>query len=560
MFRRLNIRFSTHRLLHSRQGLVLGGFVLLLITSVGLRVYQLNTYSLWLDEATQYQIATLSVKQMLCSLPYDWLVLPVLITKLQILINFDGDAWQLRLPSVLFGTGTIFIIFLLAREMFSTRVAWLTAFLAAIWPRLIEYSQEMRPYALFVLLASTSGFALLRALRTNQTRYWILFASAATFELYVHHLAFLNVSSFFLFALVSICFGSTQSPSQGVPASGTTPRRLTLVSKVTTAFLAIGIGFLSVLPFYLIPLNEEKHRGVLTLNWPAIKQIFASHLGLGSGLALIIPVAFALVGLALACRSYKRTAVFALLWLSVAFLFATHHFGGERLVASPRYLLFLIPVVLAFVAAGATAVSERFALMPRLKRTAFADRVVTKAALVLPYMILAALVAPALIALYRHNPKPLPVDLRNAYACLLAHAKPTDVILGAGERGKWSSSWFPFTDGYFFRSKTAIHRLKTIPLQAKPRPPHPGAFPFRTVDAATGKLFVIIIVGRNKESRLRQAAGDAFASSCWKEVCVMESRSDLAMPLRLDDFLERFAFVDQKDFSALLKMHNTANN
>src|SRR5262249_58915974 len=90
--------------------------------------------------------------------------------------------------------------------------AWLTAFLAAIWPRLIEYSQEMRSYALFVLLASTSGFALLRALRTNQTRYWILFASAATFELYVHHLALLNVFSFFLFALVSICFGIPNYP------------------------------------------------------------------------------------------------------------------------------------------------------------------------------------------------------------------------------------------------------------------------------------------------------------------------------------------------------------
>src|SRR5215472_14828211 len=300
MFRLSNIKVSTYRLLHSRQGLALGGFVLLLITSVGLRVYRLNTYSLWLDEAAQYQIATLPLKQMLCRVPYDWMVLSVLITKLQILANFDGDAWQLRLPYVCFGTGAVFTIFLLAREMSSTRVAWLTAFLAAIWPRLIEYSQEMRAYALFVLLASTSGFALLRALRTNQTRYWILFASAATFELYVHHFALLNVFSFFLFALLSICFGYTQSRYQGVPAPGTTPSRLSLVSKVTTAFLAIGIGFLSVLPFYLIPLSEDTQRGVLRLNWRAIKTVFASYLGLGTGRAFIIPLIFALVGFAIA--------------------------------------------------------------------------------------------------------------------------------------------------------------------------------------------------------------------------------------------------------------------
>ena len=559
MFRLLNIRFSIRRWLHSRHALALGGFVLLLITSVGLRMYRINTYSLWLDETIRYQIAALPLKQMLCRLPYDWLVLPVLITKLQILTNFDGDAWQLRLPYVCFGTATVFAIFLLAHEMFSARVAWLTAFLAAIWPRLIEYSQEMRSYTLFVLLASTSGFALLRALRTNQTRYWVLFAGAATFELYVHHLALLNVSSFFLFALVSICFGYIQSRYQGVPALGTTSSYLSLITKVTTAFLAIGVGFSSVLPFYLVPMSEEQHRGLLKLNFNAFETL-AFYLSLERGGALIILVGLALVGLAIACRSRARTATFALLWIVVPLLFATQHFGGERFLGSPRYLLFVIPVLLPFVAAGAIGISERIALLSGLKGTALAGRAVTKAALALPYVILAGLVAPALIALYNHNPKPLPVDLRSAYGYLRAHVKRTDVILGVGEADRWNPSWFPFTDGYFLRSKVAKHRLETIPVRAEPRPPRPGAFPFQTVDAATGTLFGMIVIGGDKQSELREAAGDAFISSCWEEVCVMESTSKVAMPLRLDDFLKRFAFVDPENLSALVKMHDTGNN
>jgi len=512
-----------------------------------------------LDEAIQYQIAALPLKQMLCRLPYDWLPLPVLITKLQILASFDGDASQLRLPYVCFGTGTVFTIFLLAREMFSARVAWLTAFLAAIWPRLIEYSQEMRSYALFVLLASTSGFALLRALRTNQTRYWSLFAGAATFELYVHHIALLNVFSFFLFALVSICFGYIQSRYQGVSAPGTTPSYPSLITKLTTAFLAIGVGFSSVLPFYLIPLSAEEHRGILKLNSNAFEKL-AFYLSLRTGGALIILIGLALVGLAIACRGRTRTAIFALLWISVPLLFATQHFGGERFLGSPRYLLFLIPVLLPFVAAGAIAISDLIVLLPGLKEAALAGRVVTKAGLPLTYVILAGLVGPALIVLYSHNPKPLPVDFRSAYAYLLAHAKGTDVILGAGQTGRWNSSWFPSTDAYFFRSKVNTGRLDTIPVRAEPRPPQPGAFPFQKVDAATGKLFGMIVVDRDKQSKLRQAAGDAFSSSCWEEVCVMESKSSLAMPLRLDDFLKRFAFVDPENFSALVKMHNTGNN
>src|SRR5262249_28963265 len=197
--------------------------------------------------------------------------------------------------------------------------------------------------------------------------------------------------------------------------------------------------------------------------------------------------------------------------------------------------------------------------LPALNRSALAGRIVSKATLALAYVILAGLVAPALFELYSHNPKPLPVDLRSAYAYLLAHAKPTDVILGAGETGRWSSSWFPFTDGYFLRSKIVTRRLETIPLRAKPRPPQPHAFPFRTVDATTGKLLDMIVVGRNKEPNLRQAAGDAFVSSCWEEVCGVEATSDLAMPLQLDDFLRRFAFLDPRDFSLLVEMHHTSN-
>jgi hypothetical protein len=559
MSRLLKTKFSIRTSLHSQQALALGGFALLLITSLGFRTYRLNTYSLWLDETIQYHVAMLPLKQMLCRLPYDWLVLPVLITKLQILTNLDGDAWQLRLPYVFFGTATVLAIFLLAREMFSTRVAWLTAFLAAIWPRLIEYSQEMRPYALFVLLASTSGFALLRALRTNQTRYWSLFAAAATIELYVHHLALLNVASFFLFALLWICFGYIQSRYQRVPAPSTTPSYVSLLTKVTTAFLAIGVGFSSVLPFYLIPLSEEGHRGILKFNSNTFEQL-AFYLGLGTDGALIIFGALAIVGLAVACRRRTGATIFALLWIFVPLLFATQHFGGERFLASPRYLLFFIPVLLPFVAAGAMPISESIVLLPGLKRAALADRVVTKAALALPYVILAGLVAPGLIALYSHNPKPLPVDLRSAYAYLLAHAKGTDVILGAGETGRWNSSWFPFTDGYFFRSKVGTRRLYTIPVRAEPRPPQPGAFPFQAVDAATGKLFGMIVTDRNKQSKLRQAAGDAFVSSCWEEVCVVESTSNLAMRVSLDDFLKRFEFVDPENFSPLVRMHNTDHN
>ena len=129
---------------------------------------------------------------------------------------------------------------------------------------------------------------------------------------------------------------------------------------------------MSVLPFYLIPLSQEEHRGILRLNWNAFKML-AFYLSSRTGGALIILVALALVGLVIACRGRKGTAIFALLWIFVPLLFATQHFGGERFLGSPRYFLFLIPVLLPFVAAGAITISERIALLPGLRQTAFAE-------------------------------------------------------------------------------------------------------------------------------------------------------------------------------------------
>ena len=62
----------------------------------------------------------------------------------------------------------------------------------------------------------------------------------------------------------------------------------------------------------------------------------------------------------------------------------------------------------------------------------------------------------------------------------------------------------------------------------------------------------MIVVGRDKESRLT-GCGDAFVSSCWEEVCIMESTSNLPMRLRLDDFLKRFAFLDPAELVLLEK-------
>src|SRR5256714_1195727 len=146
--------------------------LLLLCLALSLRLYRLNAYSIWLDEAWQYGSSDHPLDRIrdANSFPVDQMFLSMLVTHLHILTHFDADGWQLRFSPVIFGVASVGVIFLLVREIFDERAAWIAAALATFWPRLIQYSQEMRAYSLFVLLACIAAFGLYRALRTKDRK------------------------------------------------------------------------------------------------------------------------------------------------------------------------------------------------------------------------------------------------------------------------------------------------------------------------------------------------------------------------------------------------------
>ena len=78
---------------------------------------------------------------------------------------FGTSEVALRSLSAIFGTATIVIVFALARELFSRRVALVAAALAALSPDLVWYSQEARSYALFILLGAAALYFFVRAVK-----------------------------------------------------------------------------------------------------------------------------------------------------------------------------------------------------------------------------------------------------------------------------------------------------------------------------------------------------------------------------------------------------------
>ena len=160
----------------------------LVVLALGLRLWRIGHQSYWLDEVFTADLATEDLWGMLKgvreteSTPHLYYVLAWLWEK----AAGDGEG-ALRTLSALFGTATVPVAYLAARELFKPAAALTAAALVAVNPWFVWYSQEARAYALLMLLATAALVFFLRALRTESPRdlkLWALFAALAVLTHY----------------------------------------------------------------------------------------------------------------------------------------------------------------------------------------------------------------------------------------------------------------------------------------------------------------------------------------------------------------------------------------
>jgi 4-amino-4-deoxy-L-arabinose transferase-like glycosyltransferase len=130
--------------------------------------------------------------------PPFWFVLAWVSEKL-----FGNSAGALKLVSLLAGTATIPLTYVLGRITLSVRAGVVAAALVALSPFLIFYSTEARPYAVLVLLCVLSTIALVCALRTRDRRWWGLYALFACGVAYTHFTGVFLLGAQFLWALIA---------------------------------------------------------------------------------------------------------------------------------------------------------------------------------------------------------------------------------------------------------------------------------------------------------------------------------------------------------------------
>ena len=142
--------------------------IILLLASF-LRFYRIDAQSFWNDEGNSARIAERTLDLILEGAAGD--IHPpgyyLLLHGWRAL--FGQSEFALRSLSAVAGLALVIFTYLLGRHLFGEATGLTAAFLGAISPFAVCYSQEARMYALLAALSAASTYLLLRLLAINQS-------------------------------------------------------------------------------------------------------------------------------------------------------------------------------------------------------------------------------------------------------------------------------------------------------------------------------------------------------------------------------------------------------
>ena len=281
------------------------------LLAFALRVAWLDRQSLWSDELLTLNRAAQSPAALLEGLPIEQMPLYFLLLRPWTALVGDGD-FALRFPSVVWGTLTVALLYVLGRRLFGRSVAALGTLLFAVNPFQVWYGQDARMYTQLAAFSVAAYLALDHALtrprdgsRRARWNPWLAYVLASALALYTHYYAALTLVISGLYALAHIALAADNRaarlrafvaaevgivvlfipwlprvvrfldfPGWREPVSYTLPE---LVSGYTfgTTLPAGGVVWLSAvaLGLYLVGLVSLAQRSVLTQTWRRLSSL-----------------------------------------------------------------------------------------------------------------------------------------------------------------------------------------------------------------------------------------------------------------------------------------------
>lgn len=159
---------------------------IVLATAFLVRLYNLDI-GIWFDEIVTYiSYMDRSFGEILTT--YDNQnnhLLYTLLARLSFLI-FGESVWTLRLPAVLFGVGSIWMLYLFSCEVSTWREGLLSAGFLTFSYHHVWFSQNARGYTALLFFTMASSWFLVRALREAKVGLWLMYGLTMALGLLTH--------------------------------------------------------------------------------------------------------------------------------------------------------------------------------------------------------------------------------------------------------------------------------------------------------------------------------------------------------------------------------------
>lgn len=350
---------------HERRAVVTGLLLAIFMLGMGLRLYELDADSMWLDEIIT---ANQAHQDLLPGVTRDekYTHPPLVDVVTWFFINSSGDSdFVIRLQAALFGSLSIALAYKMGEILWTRKEGIIAAFLLAANAYHIHYSQEARSYALMVFLALLSLIFLTKALQKNTKRFWLGFIICTSLSLYNHYFAVLFLPAEVVFAACVIAQnwishrGRKSRALEGHASHGPSlPARQSLLFFLSLAVVGLSyIPWLPALQTHIAPFTGYRGGTVATVeslesSLSFLHTMLKEYSGM-SGVALLLWVGMFVLGLA-AC-DLKRIALLAF-WVGTPFVFLAVVQSGYP--SKPRYVLFILPLLLLVIARGITSGSR----------------------------------------------------------------------------------------------------------------------------------------------------------------------------------------------------------
>ncbi len=334
------------------------------ITLIGLyaRLYRIVGKELWYDEI----LDILQSQKSISDIFHDVTITPLHYLFVHVVTRFTDSVDLMRVPSVIFGVASILLLYVTVRKIAPVRVARLAAFLLAISPMHIEFSQQILHYSFFVFFTILTLYFYLDLLIPQKRKPFSIlgFFIASALNVLTHMSSVLVICIEFG-VLASVLLIKHRKVLLRLRSGTLLRKRILLVLFLVGLSLAflLRLDYLSPYLFYSsfdlsrpIPLGfslagQLQTKLLFNYSLPFFKAMLI-WFGFGKGVGYLIPFAFALGGL-VALRRRPTVLFLVVSWLTGPFviLYVTRmsHWFEEK------YFIFILPIYLYVIAEGVAA-------------------------------------------------------------------------------------------------------------------------------------------------------------------------------------------------------------